>query len=90
LGRVPSQIEVAAARVSTEPRVTLRVESEPAGARVTREDTGELLGTTPLSVPVAATQRLGLVLSLEGYAEEHRALSLASDASLKVSLTRLP
>jgi tRNA A-37 threonylcarbamoyl transferase component Bud32 len=66
--------------------VWLEVASSPPGARVTRVDTGEVLGVTPLKAAVATAAQTGLSLELEGFEAERREVNLAANASLSVDM----
>jgi hypothetical protein len=60
--------------------VSLSVHSNPAGARVTRADTGELLGVTPLEAELAPSDALiRLKVELAGYEPIERELVLKKD-----------
>jgi serine/threonine-protein kinase len=72
-------------------KVTLDVSSEPPGAKVTRVDTGEALGVTPLKVELdKAETSLALRLELEGHQHAERSVSLAANSALSVDLQALP
>ncbi|MGC4120356.1 MAG: serine/threonine-protein kinase [Myxococcales bacterium] len=72
-------------------KVTLSITSTPNGARVVRTDTGEELGTTPLSKEFPAAEReLTVRLELGGYEPAERKASLKANASLEVALTAVP
>jgi serine/threonine-protein kinase len=69
--------------------VTLRVDSRPPGARVTRLDTGERLGVTPLAARVPRAGLTGLSLALEGFMDARREASLLADVAVSVDLLPL-
>jgi serine/threonine-protein kinase len=69
-----------------EQTITLEVTSAPAGARVARADTGELLGVTPLSTVLPKAKSTGLLLTLEGYEPEARDVNLSQSVSLGIDL----
>jgi serine/threonine-protein kinase len=72
-------------------KVTLDVSSEPPGATVTRVDTGEALGVTPLKVQLdKAETSVALRLELEGHQHAERSVSLAANSALSVDLQALP
>jgi len=69
--------------------VKLAVTSTPAGARVVRVDSGELLGTTPLEKTVAASvDEVQLRLELSGYQPAVRKVTLVVDTTLEIALAR--
>ncbi|MHB8420172.1 MAG: protein kinase domain-containing protein [Myxococcales bacterium] len=71
-------------------RVTLTVSSTPAGASVTREDRGELLGLTPLAISLPHDEgALSLRLELPGYAPVERTLRLSADVVWDAALVSL-
>ncbi len=72
-------------------QIVMEMQSSPTGARVTREDTGEVLGTTPLEVKLE--KRDGTVtfrFELEGRQTLERAVSQARNNALSVDLAALP
>jgi serine/threonine-protein kinase len=72
-------------------KVTLDVSSEPSGAKVTRVDTGEVLGVTPLKAELdRAETQVALRLELEGRQHAERSVSLAANSALSVDLQPLP
>ncbi|MBS1149626.1 MAG: Serine/threonine protein kinase [Myxococcaceae bacterium] len=84
--RAPPAEAVVAAKT-----VTLEVASQPAGARVTRLDTQQLLGLTPLKLQTERLEApLGLRLELAGHAPSERQVELATDVSLSVELVPTP
>jgi serine/threonine-protein kinase len=86
---VPPPLVVEAAKAPE--KVQLDVTSAPAHARVTRADTGEELGVTPLKVELdRADVALVLRLELEGREVISRTVSLASNNALSVDLPLLP
>ncbi|HXX31641.1 MAG TPA: protein kinase [Myxococcaceae bacterium] len=69
------------------PRMTLRVRSQPRGARVERTDTGEVLGTTPLSVQLAEESgTLPLRVSAPGRVPVLRRVPATGSVQLEVRL----
>ncbi len=65
--------------------VSVKLESNPQGARVIREDTRELLGTTPFSATVArSTEKLSVLFQLEGRPPQKREVDVLNDAVLSV------
>ena len=65
--------------------------SEPAGAKVTRVDTGETLGVTPLKAEVdRAEKSVALRLELDGRQSAERTVSLAANSALSIDLAPLP
>jgi serine/threonine-protein kinase len=66
--------------------VLLEVNSTPLGAQVTRVDTGQVLGVTPLKATVAVAAVTGLTLALDGFEPERRDVNLSTDVSLSVDL----
>ncbi len=76
---------------SDQPSVIVSVGSAPAGARVVRADSGELLGTTPLKLTLARSDELlSLRLEREGFEPAQRTLRPFSDSQLEVELAPLP
>ncbi len=70
--------------------VTLWIETQPAGARVSLGDSGEQLGTTPLEVKlVRAPSTMPLRIELDGYAPLERQVSKESSQRLKLNLQAL-
>ncbi|MBX5483969.1 MAG: serine/threonine protein kinase, partial [Myxococcaceae bacterium] len=68
-------------------QVTLTIESDPPGAEVTRADTAERLGKTPLRVKVPRShQRVPLVFRRPGYEPVRTELTRATDATARVVL----
>lgn len=66
--------------------VILAVESNPEGAQVTRVDTGEPLGLTPVDVTVAKGGQATLRLEKEGYVSAESTVSLNADVQLSLPL----
>jgi serine/threonine protein kinase len=66
--------------------VSLDVASEPAGAQLSRGDTGEVLGRTPVSVRVHPGGATTLVLALDGYSTERREVDFSQAVRLSVEL----
>ncbi|MBI3181730.1 MAG: serine/threonine protein kinase [Myxococcales bacterium] len=71
-----------------EPEVVLSLRSEPAGAEVTRADTGAKFGVTPAEVRLPRGEELALRFELEGSKPEERRLRLDRDTTLMVMLAR--
>ena len=70
--------------------VTLWIETEPAGAIVSRGDSGEQLGTTPLEVKLQRDpSTMPLRIELEGYAPLERQVSKESSQRLELNLQAL-
>jgi eukaryotic-like serine/threonine-protein kinase len=71
--------------------VSLTVRSAPAGARVVRADTGEMLGVTPwvANLPASAAP-LGLRVELAGYTPSEHKVSLDASSTLEVPLVPVP
>ncbi|MBL8956291.1 MAG: protein kinase [Myxococcaceae bacterium] len=68
-------------------QIVMEIQSSPTGAKVTREDTGEVLGTTPLEVKLE--KREGMVtfrFELEGRQTLQRAVSQSRNNALSVDL----
>ena len=71
--------------------VTLEVATHPAGAKVTRLDSNQLLGVTPLKLQAEpATGPIGLRLELLGHQSVERQVTLTSNVSLSVDLPPEP
>jgi len=71
--------------------VVLEIQSNPTGARVTREDTGEVVGTTPLEVKLEKQEgAVTFRFELEGRQTLQRAVSMARNNALSVDLAVLP
>ena len=69
------------------PTMSLRVHSQPRGARVERTDTGEVLGTTPLAVDLAeGSGKLPLRLSAPGRVPVVRRVPAQGSVQLEVRL----
>ncbi|HMK74327.1 MAG TPA: protein kinase [Myxococcaceae bacterium] len=67
--------------------MTLRVHSQPRGARVERTDTGEVLGTTPLAIELAeGSGKLPLRLSAPGRVPVVRRVPAQGSVQLEVRL----
>ena len=74
---------------TTPASVKLVVISTPPGARVSRADSGQGLGATPLDTSVpSATEPLVLRLQLAGYEPAERKVTLHADTSLEVALVK--
>ncbi len=83
---------VAAPRTPVEApeEVTLWVETQPAGAIVSRGDSGEQLGTTPLEVKLRRDpSTMPLLIELAGYAPLERLVSKDSSQRLELDLQAL-
>ena len=66
----------------------LEIQSSPTGARVSRNDTGDLVGVTPLEVKLdRAEGTVTLKFELEGRQTIERQVSLARNNSLSVDLS---
>lgn len=73
----------------TTPRlVDVRINSEPAGATVSVD--GEIVGETPVTVPLARGQQNTVRFSLTGYARVERQFVAEPGVPLEQSLTKLP
>ncbi len=70
--------------------VKLEVNTVPSGAKVTRLDSNEVLGLTPLTVQLPAAAALGLRFEHDGSQPVQRELSLMSNVVLTVDLPTLP
>jgi hypothetical protein len=92
----PAEVAVAPAEAPKPPepvvpeapaKVTLEVASQPPGAKVTRLDTNEVLGVTPLQfeAPRAETP-VGLRLELAGRQTVEKQVTLARSVALSVDL----
>jgi len=68
--------------------VTLRVTSEPGGAKVSDEASGAALGVTPLVLTRPRGGSLRLRLEKEGYGGSTRAVTLDGDQSVALTLER--
>jgi serine/threonine protein kinase len=83
----PTPMEVT---VTGRAEVTLWVETQPPGALVSRADSGDALGRTPLEVKLPrSTQTAQLRIELPGYAPLDRSVSNATDQRLELSLQPL-
>lgn len=85
----PTPVPVVAAAMNEAPAkesVGLEVTSKPAGAKVTRADTGEALGVTPFKVQVAQAGATSLTFTLEGFEVEQRDVDLSTSVSVSVDL----
>lgn len=74
------------------PSVELKIVSQPAGAVVVRRDTGEQLGTTPLSISTerSAEAPMPVRLELTGYTTLETQLPRDQDRVLEVVLSAVP
>jgi serine/threonine-protein kinase len=71
-------------------QVEVEVRSRPPGAQVTRRDTGELLGQTPVTLKLPrAESEVPLLLSLDGYEPLQRSVKPSRDMSMEVALAVL-
>jgi serine/threonine-protein kinase len=67
--------------------VNLRVRSNPAGAKVTRADTGEVLGVTPLTRDVVRLNTPVMFrVELAGHETLEKSVPLSSNVTLDVAL----
>ena len=84
----PKPPPVAAAPEPSAPtKVWLDVTTTPPGARVTRADSNDELGVTPLRVELPPVESLRLAFALDGHQPETRDVRLSSNASLSIDLT---
>ena len=67
-------------------QVTLRVESDPAGARVVNEPDGAVLGLTPLVLKRPPGAALNVRLEKDGYGASKRAIPTDSDLTIELTL----
>ena len=67
----------------------VRVASEPAGAQIFDEASGQLIGTAPMLVAVGSTDAKKIVLRLTGYLEKPLAITRGS-SDVSVSMDREP
>jgi serine/threonine-protein kinase len=66
---------------------TLEVATTPAGATVTRVDTGALLGRTPLKLPTSGDDgTVTLAFALDGYEAQQREVNLSKSVQLSLDL----
>ena len=73
----------------TSGRVTVQLASDPPGATVVRTDSGEPLGTTPLSLELAASdEEIPLRFERDGFAPAERRIRPHGNLSLEVALSR--
>lgn len=86
----PAASPATAAPVADQPTtVSLRFESEPAGAEVVRD--GEVLGVTPLARTFPADAQVGMfLLRKAGFVEREVSAAMDRDASISVALKALP
>jgi outer membrane receptor for ferrienterochelin and colicins len=66
-------------------RGSLAVLSTPAGAFVRREDTGEVLGVTPLTITLPVGS-LGLRITIDGYVEQQRVVEIKDKTPTSLSV----
>jgi serine/threonine-protein kinase len=72
-------------------KITLDISSEPKGAKVTRVDTGEALGVTPLKAQLdRADTAVTLRFELEGRLNAERTISLTANSALSLDLAPVP
>jgi serine/threonine-protein kinase len=86
----PAQVPAAAAPSPSAKRVTLRVESEPAGADVYRQGDFLHVGTTPFTQNLPATPGGAVfIVRKAGFRDEQVTLSASEDGLQSVKLVRL-
>jgi serine/threonine-protein kinase len=66
--------------------ITLAVDTHPSGAKLTRRDTGEVLGTTPFERKLAKADLLPLRIELPGHQALERELKLDQSQRLDITL----
>jgi len=89
VGPAPSVATKPAPQPAEAPSVRLQIRSSPAGASVTDEQAGSVLGTTPLEkVYPQGGGTLSLVLRLQGYKDKTVAVGLEGNSSTSVDLER--
>jgi hypothetical protein len=71
-------------------KVTLRLTSDPAGARVVDDNGDEVLGTTPLVLTRPTGGALKIRFEKEGYGPATRTISLDSDHTIELDLDPKP
>jgi len=81
-----SKPPVALEPVAAPAKVWLEVSSTPAGATVTRADSGAVLGVTPFRVELDQAEQVSLLFALAGHEPVSRPVSLTANASLSVDL----
>ena len=85
----PREAPAKQARVTHTSTVELDVRSSPAGAKVVRLDTGELLGKTPLRLKFYQKQReVALRFTLDGYEPAKATASLRTGGKVSVTLRK--
>ena len=65
---------------------TLAVNSEPPGATVKREDTGVVLGQTPLTLPLPVGE-LRVAIGLDRFVEQSKSIRITADQRTELGLT---
>src|SRR5207248_7899817 len=71
-------------------KVHLTLSSQPQGASVVRASDGAPLGVTPLSLELSRSdERLPVRFELAGYGPLERSVSLSSDSSVEVALSKV-
>jgi hypothetical protein len=83
----PAPAKPVAPPVAAPKQVTLRVSSDPAGAKVS-DDEGKTLGLTPLVLTRPRGGALELRLEKDGYGRGTRTVSLESDQTVQLTLER--
>lgn len=83
---VTQPVVVARPDVAPVSRVKLAVSSQPLGATVTRVDTGEVLGVTPLHVELPGGESLQLKLEHDGFKAMERMIRTDRDSAITVAL----
>ena len=87
----PVAVAPAPAAMAAPADVTIEIETTPPGASVVGLGDGKVLGATPLTLTRPAHgPELKLRLEKEGYVSVARAVSLARDGTLDVTLERKP
>jgi tRNA A-37 threonylcarbamoyl transferase component Bud32 len=71
-------------------KVTIRLESDPPGAKVVDDAGGALLGTTPLQLTRPRGGTLKLRMEKDGYTPNAHAVALDEDSTLELTLERKP
>jgi serine/threonine-protein kinase len=69
--------------------VTVTVNSDPAGAKVTRADTNES-GTTPWPIKVKKGEAFDVLVKLDGYQPQTRSINSDRSYAVLIPLTKLP
>ncbi len=73
-----------------ETEVTLAIDTHPAGAKVVRIDTGEVLGVAPFEKKLARADLLPVRIELPGYVSLERELRLDQSQRVDMTLTAVP